>query len=63
MKQLKKFAVALAFLLMAGVYGMACVVYAAPVEGQDYKVLANPQPTRNNAQIEVIEFFWYGCPH
>ena len=63
MKQLKKFAVALAFLLMAGVYGMACVVYAAPVEGQDYKVLANPQPTRNKAQIEVIEFFWYGCHH
>ena len=22
-----------------------------------------PQPTEGNGKIEVIEFFWYGCPH
>ncbi len=22
-----------------------------------------PQPTRETDKIEVIEFFWYGCPH
>lgn len=35
-----------------------------PSEGKDYAVLA--QPVRQNApakKIEVIEFFWYGCPH
>jgi thiol:disulfide interchange protein DsbA len=63
MKQLKEITVALSVLLIAGLCGMVNIVYAGPVEGQDYKVLANPQPTRNKAQIEVIEFFWYGCPH
>ncbi|MDR4516483.1 MAG: thiol:disulfide interchange protein DsbA/DsbL [Nitrosomonas sp.] len=38
-------------------------VHAEIVEGRDYKVLANPQSTQNADRIEVIEFFWYGCPH
>jgi len=38
-------------------------VHAGPVEGHDYKMLANQQPTQNKDLIEVIEFFWYGCPH
>ncbi|QDQ28977.1 thiol:disulfide interchange protein DsbA/DsbL [Chitinimonas arctica] len=25
--------------------------------------LANPQPVETPGKIEVIEFFWYGCPH
>jgi protein dithiol oxidoreductase (disulfide-forming) len=25
--------------------------------------LATPQPTDDKNKIEVIEFFWYGCPH
>jgi thiol:disulfide interchange protein DsbA len=25
--------------------------------------LQNPQPTEGGGKIEVIEFFWYGCPH
>ena len=33
------------------------------VEGKDYTVLTNPQPTQDNNKIEVLEFFWYGCPH
>ena len=37
--------------------------HAEIVEGRDYKVLANPQSTQNADRIEVIEFFWYGCPH
>jgi thiol:disulfide interchange protein DsbA len=28
-----------------------------------YETLASPQPTQNPDKIEVIEFFWYGCPH
>lgn len=31
-------------------------------EGIHYLRLANPQPGGGD-QIEVIEFFWYGCPH
>lgn len=32
-------------------------------EGKDYTVLATAMPTRDANKIEVIEFFWYGCPH
>ncbi len=34
-----------------------------PREGVDYKVLLNPQPTDPPGKIEVLDFFWYGCPH
>jgi len=30
---------------------------------QGYEVLTAPQRTANPEKIEVIEFFWYGCPH
>ncbi len=33
-----------------------------PVEGKDYVRLSQPQPVPPG-KIEVIEFFWYGCPH
>ncbi|MDC9729081.1 MAG: thiol:disulfide interchange protein DsbA/DsbL [Methyloprofundus sp.] len=28
-----------------------------------YKDLAAVQPTQDASKVEVIEFFWYGCPH
>ncbi len=33
------------------------------VEGKDYTVLTKPQPAEGGDKIEVLEFFWYGCPH
>ena len=36
----------------------------APAEGKDYRALRPAQATDAGAgKIEVIEFFWYGCPH
>jgi len=32
-------------------------------EGKEYSVLASPQPTSSGDNIEVVELFWYGCPH
>jgi thiol:disulfide interchange protein DsbA len=32
-------------------------------EGFDYRVLPIPQPIEVKGKVEVIEFFWYGCPH
>ena len=29
----------------------------------NYTELKPPQPVETNGKIEVIEFFWYGCPH
>lgn len=35
-----------------------------PVEGVHYLRLAEPAPASAGAgKIEVVEFFWYGCPH
>jgi thiol:disulfide interchange protein DsbA len=28
-----------------------------------YETITPPQPTHDPSKIEVIEFFWYGCPH
>lgn len=28
-----------------------------------YALVEPPQPTESNGKVEVIEFFWYGCPH
>jgi thiol:disulfide interchange protein DsbA len=44
---------------------VACVVANAqslPVAGRDYVVLDPPRPAAPGAAIEVIEFFYYGCP-
>ena len=32
------------------------------IEGRDYVRLQMPQPTEVADKVEVIEFFWYGCP-
>ena len=32
-------------------------------EGVDYSVLAKPIATQTGDKVEVLEFFWYGCPH
>ncbi|MDR5749369.1 MULTISPECIES: thiol:disulfide interchange protein DsbA/DsbL [unclassified Caballeronia] len=36
---------------------------AAPVADTDYTVLPAAQPVDAAGKVEVIEFFWYGCPH
>jgi thiol:disulfide interchange protein DsbA len=36
---------------------------AAPVEGVDYRTLDKAQPTESGSKVEVLEFFWYSCPH
>ena len=41
---------------------LLCFVSLANAEG-GYETLAPAQPVQNPDKIEVIEFFWYGCPH
>lgn len=41
----------------------ACAaVRAQPVAGRDYTVLDPARPAASGERIEVIEFFYYGCP-
>jgi len=43
---------------------LAAIAFAAAgAWAQGYQKLENPQPTDGSGKIEVIEFFWYGCPH
>jgi thiol:disulfide interchange protein DsbA len=33
------------------------------IAGKDYLIINPPQPTDSGNRVEVLEFFWYGCPH
>lgn len=35
----------------------------AQPKGPGYQTLSPAQPTQDKTKVEVIEFFWYGCPH
>ena len=39
------------------------VAHAGFEEGVNYQRIANEQPTATADKIEVLELFWYGCPH
>jgi thiol:disulfide interchange protein DsbA len=39
------------------------LVNAAFSEGIEYEKIGNAQPTVASDKIEVLELFWYGCPH
>lgn len=55
-----KFKLFMAFMLSVL---LSHVVNAEINEGIEYKLVSPPQPTITKDKIEVIEFFWYGCPH
>lgn len=39
------------------------VAAAEPMQGEQYVQTQQAIPAQNPAKIEVIELFWYGCPH
>lgn len=50
-------------LLVAVSFAPSLGAQQPPVAGRDYQLIKPPQPTSAGNKIEVIEFFWYGCPH
>lgn len=34
-----------------------------PDEGFEYRAAERPWPTESGSRLEVVEFFWFGCPH
>ena len=61
MRLLTRFtALAAAALLMLG---LAAGAAAQLVAGKDYRLIDPPQPSDSGKKVEVLEFFWYGCPH
>ncbi|AHF65189.1 MULTISPECIES: thiol:disulfide interchange protein DsbA/DsbL [Pseudomonas] len=52
-----------AALVAASLFGMSAQA-AAPIEaGKQYVVLNSAVPVSEPGKIEVVELFWYGCPH
>jgi thiol:disulfide interchange protein DsbA len=50
-------------LFIASVFIAAAPVSFALEAGKDYTLLQPAQPGGSNGQIEVLEFFSFGCPH
>lgn len=46
-----------------GLPGAAFAQSGQPFEGKDYNRLKTPINLPKTGKVEVIEFFWYGCPH
>ena len=52
----------------AALLALACLAGAAPAQdvrarqNLEYRLIA-PQPVETGSRIEVIDFFWYGCPY
>lgn len=42
---------------------LLCFSAISFAEEVGYETLSPAQPTLNKDKVEVIEFFWYGCPH
>ena len=53
-----------AALVSASLFGMSAQAADVPlVAGETYVELSNPVPVAQPGKIEVVELFWYGCPH
>jgi thiol:disulfide interchange protein DsbA len=52
-----------ASLLTASFVLLAPAAQAQPRPGQDYSELKAVQPVEAKGKVEVVEFFWYRCPH
>ncbi|MFF7707219.1 DsbA family protein [Pseudomonas sp. NPDC007930] len=53
-----------AALALVSVFGLVGAAQAADIEaGKQYTVLDSPVPVSEPGKIEVVELFWYGCPH
>ncbi len=54
-------------ILMAASLGLFALGASAapdnPVNGVDFRTLEPARQTESSGKVEVIEFFWYACPH
>ena len=49
--------------LLAVILAAACsLAQAQPASGREYQELSPPRPVSSGERVEVIEFFYYGCP-
>lgn len=50
---------------LAGLLSLSgpALAQGAPIEGKDFQRVSPPVPMAPTGKVEVVEFFWYGCPH
>ena len=53
----------LLFTMFLAALATATSASAQIIAGKDYLIINPPQPTDSGKNVEVLEFFWYGCPH
>jgi thiol:disulfide interchange protein DsbA len=53
----------LSLALALAISPMALAADAPAATGEVYDIVAPPHPTADPTKVEVMEFFWYGCPH
>lgn len=63
MQPIRRLLCTAALLGLTGTAAFAAPAPAAPKEGEQYQVLPQKLETPAGAQVEVIEFFSYACPH
>jgi len=49
--------------VLLGFAALAANASAPFDEGIEYQAIVPPQPTESTGKVEVVELFWYGCPH
>jgi thiol:disulfide interchange protein DsbA len=50
-------------LLATAIAAVGFAAAGASAQQPEFGLVNPPQPTEGGGKIEVIEFFWYGCPH
>lgn len=58
-----KLKIAVGMLLALVLSGVAQAAAPAFKQGLQYTLITPQPPQREGQEVEVIEFFWYGCPH
>jgi thiol:disulfide interchange protein DsbA len=63
--QRREFSAATAGAIATAALGLPGLAWAQkkPEDGSDYKTLDKRVPAEAGGKIEVVEFFWYSCPH
>lgn len=53
---------AVAAMALTAIFSVSALA-ASFVDGQHYETLSSPLRTETPGKVEVVEAFWYGCPH
>lgn len=62
MQFFRTFVLFLAFCLAPAIFAQEAALPDVS-KGEGFSPIVPPQPTQDPNKVEILEFFWYGCPH